>query len=157
MPDRDPLFDDDDDRGREAWSETYIPDPDDDPFRRDAIAEEDARALTSLGIIVGLCAVGVSAAFGFWGVEGAWPFTFGLALGCGAAVLNLRVLARASWALFQDGVLAGVLGFGASFALMIGIAFWLSRSHPDWMLGFGIGLALPGLVGIAYAVRETRR
>ena len=81
-------------------------------------------------------------------------FTRGFAIGALVSTVNLRILANASWSIFNGRVFVSLLGFGVSFASLLAVAFWLTRTYPQWSLGFGVGLSLPGVAGLLYAIRQ---
>lgn len=121
-------------------------------------ADEDRQMITHYGVLYSLMAITAAGLAEGLGIPGANFFLRGLAVGCGVATLNLHLLARAAWAVFSgEGALRGVLGFSLSFVLLLATAYWLVQHREAWLMGFGIGLALPAVVGIAYGVQLSRR
>lgn len=127
---------------------------DEEHARRQQRATEDLRALTRYALV--LSAVGLSLSLGavLLGWQGADVFARGLLIGCLVSVLNLRLLARAGWALLADkDILRALLGFGASFLLLVGTAAFVAVKLPEMVLGFGLGLSLPAPAGIWFGIR----
>lgn len=127
---------------------------DEERARRRERASEDLRLLTRYAVVIS--AGGLLLSFGavLLGWPGAETFTRGLLVGCLVSVLNLRVLARAAWALMADrDLVRALLGFGASFTLLVGTAALLAVKHPELVLGFGIGLSLPAPAGVWFGLR----
>lgn len=133
-----------------------VPDPDDDPARRSTVAARDARILTLISVGVSIFLVFVCSVLGLIGVDFMRTFTPGLAVGCGVATVNLHILSRMVWGMFEQRVGPALLGFLLSFATLIGTALFLAARRPDWLLGFGVGLALPGVAGVLFAVWANR-
>lgn len=127
---------------------------DEERARRRERASEDLRLLTRYAVVIS--AGGLLLSFGavLLGWPGAETFARGLLIGCLVSVLNLRVLARAAWALIADrDLLRALLGFGASFTLLVGAAAFLAVKHPELVLGFGLGLALPAPAGVWFGLK----
>ena len=122
-----------------------------DPQAKQAQADADLNRLVHSGLIAGVALVVGAAALALAGVPGMWPVCAGLALGSAEAVLNMRILGAASWRLMEGEAVGSLLGFGASFLLLVASAFWLVRTHTEWLLGWGLGLALPAVAGLVYA------
>lgn len=140
----------------EPVADGYQRDPDDDPSQRDEVASRDASALTRAALITSVVAVFIAGVLALIGVPGMQTFSRGFAIGAAVATINLRLLANASWWIFNGRVLMSLFGFGASFASLLGVAFWIIKTHPSWTLGYGIGLGLPAVAGIVYAFTEAR-
>lgn len=122
--------------------------------RRRTRASEDLRQLTRYAVVISAAGVSLSVVAVLFGWPGAETFTRGLVVGCLVSVLNLRVLARASWALLADkDLLRALFGFGASFTLLAGSATFLAFRHPELVLGFGLGLALPAPAGVWFGLK----
>ncbi|MFZ9888526.1 MAG: hypothetical protein ACO3JL_13595 [Myxococcota bacterium] len=116
-------------------------------------ADIDVARLTRYGVWLSVTGVGLSAVLAALGVSGAGTFSRGLLLGCLVSLLNLRVIARAGWAMLVDrDVPRALLGVTASFSLLMGAAVFLVLSHPDLLLGFGFGLALPAAAGVWFGL-----
>ena len=145
-----------DDPEREPPEEP-TPDPEDDPTKRGAVAARDAKVLTLIAVAVSLILVSLCAALAAVGVPGMASFTPGLAVGCAIATLNLHILSRMVWGMFEQRVGPALLGFIISFGLLLGTALFLSMRHADWLLGFGVGLALPGAAGVVFAIWLNRK
>jgi hypothetical protein len=141
----------------EAWGETSEPLSDEELARQTAEAQAALKRLTLYGLAVTTLAASI--AFVFWktGTPGAEGFTKGVTIGGLLGVLNLRILARALWKLMSGDKLAPMLGLGASFALLLCTAFWLVQNYESWVMGFGVGLALPAPTGIWFAWSVVRR
>lgn len=133
-----------------------IPDPDDDPSKRASVAARDARVLSMIAVGVSVLLVFVCAVLGLVGVDFMRTFTPGLAVGCGIATVNLHILSRMVWGMFEQRVVPALLGFLLSFGTLIGAALLLAARRPDWLLGFGVGLALPGIAGVLFALWASR-
>jgi hypothetical protein len=139
----------------EEIAEGYERDPDDDPARRDEIAAEDARELTRVSIATAAALIAIALALALLGVPGAESAAKGLVVGCGVAVLNLRLLANGSWALFRGRPLRVIVSFGASAVVLLASAAFVALLHRDWLLGYALGLALPAVAGFVYAVKRS--
>jgi hypothetical protein len=134
----------------------YHRDPDDDPAQRHSVAARDASALTRAALITSVVAILLSGVLALLGVPGMQTFSRGFAIGAIVATLNLRILANASWWVFNGRLLMSLFGFGASFASLLGVAAWIIQTHPQWTLGYGVGLGLPAVAGIVYAFTEAK-
>ena len=136
----------------EEWVETP-----EERTKRSTQADADVRALMRSAVLLGAGSVGVAALAAAWGITGARALAEGLAIGGLVAILNLRVLARAIWALVADKDLSrALLGFGASLALVAGSAAYVAFAHAPLALGFALGLALPAPAGIWFGLRLQR-
>lgn len=121
-------------------------------------AEEDRHLITHYGVLYSAMAITAAGLAEGLGIPGADVFLRGLAVGCMVATLNLHLLARAAWALLSgEDALRGALGFALSFVLLLVTAYWLVQNREAWLVGFGVGLALPAVVGVAYGVQISRR
>lgn len=143
----------DDDKDDWGWTE----DPD-APKGVDATLDAmgaDLRKLTrssliaTLGVALVLVLVEANAGNGF-------NVTTGFVLGGGLATLNLWILAGGYFAIVDQRatiprVLLSTVG---SLGVLLGVALWIILSHPEWSLGFGLGLAVPALGGILYALQN---
>lgn len=143
------------DEQRAAGDDEYIPDPD---APKDAAARHE-KAMTELDLVTRI-ATGLAAAatIAAW-LLGSAALGKGVLLGSMTSILNLRVLARVGWTMLSGsgdarGALAGFLG---SFALLIGAAAFVAFVQPTWTLGFGLGLAMPAAVGVAWAVWPAKK
>jgi hypothetical protein len=122
--------------------------------RRAREASADITRLMRYGVVLAAVGMIAAAAAVALGVEGARPFAHGLAVGAIAMLLNLRLLAAASWALMADqDLLRALLGFAVSFGLLVAIAGAVAFVFPEWILGFAVGLALPAPAGIWFGLR----
>ncbi len=151
MSERDEPLPPDADRGPAADEAELSPE---ERARRREKAGEDLRMLTRYSLRIS--AAGMALAFGavLLGWQGADTFLRGLTIGCLVSVVNLRVLARAAWALLADRDLVRALfGFAASFTLLVGAATFLAFRHPELVLGFGIGLGLPAPAGVWFGLK----
>lgn len=128
--------------------DVYIPDPDapKTDAEKAALARKELRDVTILALSI--TAIATGAAF----VLGKPSFAKGVFLGALAATANLRVLAKAAW-----GMLSGTgSGFGAlwsfvvSFGILMLASVFVAFVKPDWVMGFGMGLVLPVVVGLAW-------
>lgn len=135
----------------------FVPDPDDDPSTRGARALVDRARLLSAAIKVAAVLVGLSALAWFFGVDGAKNLTLGLLFGTLTAVVNLALLAESIWALFESRVAAGLLYGGASFALLLLVAFALGSIEPAWLFGYGLGITLPAFAGVVVALAPNAK
>lgn len=119
---------------------------------KSAAAEKELDAVTKLSLSIAAIATGL--AF----VVGSAALGKGVLLGSVASILNLRVLAKAGWAMLagKGSGKQALLGFVGSFALLIGAACFVAFVVPDWVLGFGLGLAMPAVVGVAWAMRRSK-
>jgi hypothetical protein len=134
--------------------EDEAPLPEEERLRRADRANADMRTLMRAAILLGAVGVGAAATAAALGVPGARLLAHGLAVGSLVAILNLRVLARAIWALTADKDLPrALLGFGASFTLLSGSAAYVAFAHPHLVLGFALGLALPAPAGVWFGLR----
>lgn len=128
--------------------------PEEERVRRRLRAAEDLRLLTRYAIIISVIGAALSFTAVLLGWPGAETFTRGLLIGCLVSVLNLRVLARAGWALLADrDLVRALLGFAASFTLLVGAATFLAFRHPELVLGFGLGLSLPAPAGVWFGLK----
>lgn len=145
-----------DDDAREAPgddADEFHPEPELSPEEKVRRANEDVQRLTRYGVLLSVAAVGVALVAALLGVKGADAFAPGLAIGCAVSTLNLRLLARAGWSVISgEGAVRALLSFGASFTMLMAAAVWLVLAHPEWLIGFGIGLALPAAVGLWYGL-----
>ncbi len=140
----------------EPIADGYQRDPDDDPEQRHSVAGRDASALTRAALITSVVAILIAGVLALLGVPGMQTFSRGFAIGAMVATLNLRILANASWWVFNGRVLMSLFGFGASFASLLGVAAWIIQNHPQWTLGYGVGLGLPAVAGVVYAFTEAK-
>lgn len=140
-------------------SDTYHEDPDAPQGTQatlDAMSK-DLRRLTRASLIA---TVGAALLIGI--VEGAVGHGFnvstGFVLGALLATMNLWVLAGGYFAIV-DGRATGprlVLAAVGSLSLLLGAALWVVLFRQQWSVGFGLGLAVPALGGIVYAVQNPR-
>lgn len=122
--------------------------------RRRERALDDVKRLTRYALRLSAIGMAVAAVPALLGWSGADTFLRGLIVGCLVSVLNLRVLARAVWALIADkDYLRALFGMVASFTLLVGTAALLALRFPDLVLGFGIGLALPAPAGVWFGLK----
>lgn len=133
-----------------------------DPDAPKTEAEKAQAALRELDVMTRLALSITALATGVAFVVGSAALAKGVLLGSAASILNLRVLAKAGWALLAGSSASkpgagkqALLGFLGSFALLIGAACFVAFVVPDWMLGFGLGLAMPAVVGVAWAMRRS--
>ncbi len=146
---------DKDDADKDDWGWTEDPDaPKTVEATLDAMGA-DLRKLTrssliaTLGVALVLLLVEANAGAGF-------KVTTGFLLGGGLATVNLWILAGGYFAVVDQRatiprVLLSTVG---SLAALLGVALWIILSHPEWSLGFGLGLAVPALGGILYALQN---
>lgn len=141
----------------------YVEDEPRSPKERQRRAADDVARLTRYGVLLSASAAIAAGLAAALGVPGASSFAPGLAIGCATATLNLRVLARAGWDILSGRVRSGqsaalsLLRFLGSFLLLTGAALWLTITHQDWLIGFGIGLSLPAFVGVLYGVKLSHQ
>lgn len=136
--------------------EGYTPDPDDDPALRTERALLDRARLLSAAFKVAVALVALSSIAWVLGVDGGRALTIGLVFGTLTALVNLALLAEGVWALFEGRVVAGLLFGGASFVLLLLVAFALLQFEPAWLFGYGIGLTLPAFAGVVVALAPRR-
>ena len=117
-------------------------------------AGADITRLMRYGAILAAAGMILAAAGVALGVPGARPFANGLAVGAIATLLNLRMLAKASWSLMADQDLPrALIGFALSFSVLVAAAGVVAWRFPDWILGFAIGLAIPAPAGLWFGLR----
>lgn len=122
--------------------------------RRHARALEEVRQLTRYALRLSAAGMVIAAVPVLLGWSGAESFLRGLIVGSLVSILNLRVLARAIWALIADrDYLRAGFGLMASFALLVGAAVLLALRFPELVLGFGVGLAVPAPAGVWFGLR----
>lgn len=142
-------FQRDEDEAAAAPDDEYVPDPDAPTTDegKQQLAEKELDAVTKLALSIAALATGLAL------VVGSASFGKGVLLGSIAAVVNLRVLAKAGWGLLSGKAKGGsvLVGFLASFGFLIAASAFVAFVKPDWVLGFGAGLALPALVGVVWA------
>jgi hypothetical protein len=116
---------------------------------------KDMRRLTrssliaTVGVAVVIAIVEAAAGHGF-------AVTKGFLLGGCLATANLWVLAGGYFAIV-DGRATGprvLLAAVGSLALLLGAATWVVFFRSTWSVGFGLGLAVPALGGILYALQN---
>lgn len=122
--------------------------------RREARALDDVKQLTRYAMRISAAGMLLAAIPVWLGWSGAEAFLRGLIVGCLVSILNLRVLARAIWALIADrDYLRAGFGIISSFTLLVGAAALLALRFPELVLGFGVGLALPAPAGVWFGLR----
>lgn len=120
-------------------------------------AGQDFKALNIAALWVSLAAVVLAGVAVYLRIPGSSSFAYGLIWGCLVSVLNIQIIGRAIWSLFQQQVGLAIMGLSLSLAIMLGAAAWLVLAHPEWGLGFGCGLGLPAAAGVAFAYHVYKR
>lgn len=117
----------------------------------------DLRKLTSssliatVGIAVALAIAEAAAGKGF-------NLTSGFVVGGVLATANLWVLAGGYFAIVDQRATNArvVLATVGSLALLLAVAMWIVMFQQAWTVGFGLGLAVPAVGGLVYALRKPR-
>ncbi len=107
--------------------------------------------IATVGVALVLFLVELAAA----GEQGSgFNVTKGFVVGGGLATVNLWVLAGGYFAIVDQRATAArvLLATVGSLALLLGVALWIVLVRREWSVGFGLGLAVPALGGIVYAV-----
>lgn len=115
----------------------------------------DLRKLTRSSLIA---TVGVAVVIAIVEAVGSGEFnvTKGFLLGGGLATINLWILAGGYFAIVDKRATAArvLLATVGSLTVLLGVALWIVLFHRAWSVGFGLGLAVPALGGILYAVQN---
>jgi hypothetical protein len=84
--------------------------------------------------------------------------TCGFVVGGTLATINLWILAGGYFAIIdQRAMLARVLLAAAgSLTVLLGTALYILVAHREWTVGFALGLSIPALGGILFAVQKNR-
>ena len=148
-------WDDDEDRGRadeeDEWPEV-VPLTDEEQAAQDEEAKDQLAALTRRALIIAVVAIlltQVLARLGLWVTE---PFAYGIAVGVIVSTINLRVLGNALWSLLSGQKVFPTILLGASLGMLFGVGAWIAFTRSTWMLGFGLGIALPVPAGIWFGL-----
>jgi hypothetical protein len=154
-PDSDPEIDPwarDDARWRETWHEDDTA-PKTTQGRLEQMGRE-LRRLTRESLAATLAVAVLIGLLEAWNGAG-FPHSTGFLLGGGLATVNLWLLAGGYFAVVDGRAVLPRVALAAvgSLSTLLGVAVWVVFSHPEWALGFGVGLAVPALGGIIHGVR----
>ena len=96
---------------------------------------------------------------GEWSTGADHALSAGFVLGGTFATINLRLLAQGYLALLDEQrVLRRLaLGFLGSVTLMAAVALYIVLYRREWTVGFGLGLGIPALGGLIFALRRRGR
>lgn len=111
----------------------------------------EIRLMMKMAALASLLLVGLSLLLLAAGIPGMRFFSIGLLVGCATASINLRVLAAAAGALFQEQHFRAIVGFAASAVVLFGGTYFVSTQPQAAVWGFAVGITLPIFVGFGYA------
>jgi hypothetical protein len=143
---------------KDEWPEEPTEPTPEERARYAVQAAEDMTRLTRYAILLSVAAVLVGLAAAAAGIAGAETFARGLTIGCLVCIVNLRLLARGTWAMLaeRDTLKAG-LGFASSLGLLVAAAIVVGVRYPDQLFGFAIGLAVPAPAGVWFGLSLKNR
>lgn len=141
----------------EETKEKWEPTPEMPREERDKKVAADMNRLVWISLVVAAALLLVVGAGALAGLAFCKTLLPGLAIGCAVAIANLRLMGGGAVALFHKNALGALLGFGASFALLLGGAVFILKMNAAWMLGYGLGIALPALSGIVFGVLAAQK
>ena len=87
-----------------------------------------------------------------------FPHTTGFVVGGALATCNLWILAGGYFAIIDQRamLLRVLLAATGSLVVLLGTALYILTVHREWTIGFALGLSIPALGGIVYAVQKNR-
>ncbi|MCP4499511.1 MAG: hypothetical protein GY822_06040 [Deltaproteobacteria bacterium] len=145
--DNDPLHDDWDEIRAEHQQATH---------EKDAGVAAEVQKLMMLSGILAMTFTMLAFVLGKLGFGFMQPFAPGFAIGSALATVNLGIMARATFGLFNGEQAAAGIAFLISISMLLGGAIWVAIAHTPWLFGYCAGMALPAISGVWYAKRSVQ-
>ena len=135
----------------DEWPEA-VPLTDEELRAQTEEAREQLAALTRRALIIAVVAILATQILARLGIGVTEPFAYGIAVGTIVSTINLRVLGNALWGLLSGQKVLPTILLGASLGMLFGVGAWIAFTRADWMLGFGLGIALPVPAGVWFGL-----